>query len=128
MTFDELRRRCNDKPDAIETFPFDEETLVFKVGGKMFALVNVNGRPPRVNLKCDPGLARDLRSGYSSIIPGYHMNKEHWNTVILDGEVPDETVGWLVDHSYDLVRRAKAGRTRDRSPGGQGPTTHSTNR
>ena len=85
-------------------FPFDSQTCVFRVGGKMFALLGINGSPPAINLKCDPELARDLRSAFESIAPGYHMNKEHWNTVTLGGDVPDDKVRWLIDHSYELIR------------------------
>jgi len=86
-----------------ETTPFGPDALVYKVVGKMFALTSPDEVPSRVNLKCDPERALELRDEYESIIPGYHMNKQHWNTVILDGTVPDELLGELIEHSYTLV-------------------------
>jgi predicted DNA-binding protein (MmcQ/YjbR family) len=91
------------KPGAEETTPFGPEVLVYKVGGKMFALTEPEEFPARINLKCDPDRAVMLRDEYESIIPGYHMNKRHWNTVILDGSVPDVLLSALIDHSYQLV-------------------------
>ena len=90
----------------METFPFGDDTLVFKVKEKIFALVNLDG-DLSINLKCDPVLAIDLRERYSSVIPGYHMNKKHWNTVLLDGSVPDKEVFSWIDHSYDLIAGEK---------------------
>ncbi|MFP4112734.1 MAG: MmcQ/YjbR family DNA-binding protein [Spirochaetota bacterium] len=103
MTIAELRDLCLSLPGTSYDFPFDEETIVFRVGGKMFGLAGINENPVSVNLKCDPILARDLRAGYEGIEPGYHMNKEHWNTVRCGSDVPDEQLEWLVRHSYDLV-------------------------
>lgn len=97
------------KPGAGESTPFGPDTLVYKVGGKMFALTTPDEYPARLNLKCDPERAVELRDEYESIIPGYHMNKRHWNTLILDGGVPSKLVRELIDHSYDLV--AARGRT-----------------
>lgn len=102
MNIEELREYCLSKKGVTEHFPFDEVTLVFKVGDKMFALTNLDGEPT-VNLKCDPERAIDLREQHSSIIPGYHMNKTHWNTVIMDGSVSDKLIYELVEHSYNLV-------------------------
>ncbi len=85
-----------------ETFPFDKTTLVLKVGGKMFLLVDIDDAST-VNLKCDPEKAIELRETYSGILPGYHMNKKHWNTVALDGDVDDQLIFDLVKHSYQLV-------------------------
>lgn len=102
MNIEELREYCLSKKGVTEHFPFDEVTLVFKVGDKMFALTNLDGEPT-VNLKCDPERAIDLREQHSSIIPGYHMNKTHWNTVIMDGSVSDKLICELVEHSYNLV-------------------------
>ncbi len=90
-------------PGAIEDFPFGEDVAVFKVGGKMFATLNLDEPPYRTNLKCDPGRAVELRERYVSVTPGYHMNKKHWNTVELDGDVPDEVLRDLVRHSHELV-------------------------
>ncbi len=102
MNIEELREYCLSKKGVTEHFPFDEVTLVFKVGNKMFALTNLDGEPS-VNLKCDPERAIELREQHSSIIPGYHMNKTHWNTVIMDGTVSDKLIYELVEHSYNLI-------------------------
>lgn len=91
------------KPGAEETIPFGPDTLVYKIGGKMFALTTPDEYPARLNLKCDPDRSIALRDEYESIIPGYHMNKRHWNTLILDGSVPSKLVRELIDHSYELV-------------------------
>jgi predicted DNA-binding protein (MmcQ/YjbR family) len=99
----DLKKLCLSLPGACEEFPFDEANSVFKVAGKMFALSALRGRPLRVNLKCDPDLAVQLRSQYPAITPGYHMNKRHWNTVVLDGSVPDALVREMIEDSYDLV-------------------------
>lgn len=103
LNFDLLRNYLMNKPGAIEDFPFDNTTLVVKVSAKMFALVGINDDPLRVNLKCDPVRAEFLRAHYPSVLPGYHMNKRHWNTVLLDGSVPDAEIFSLIDHSYELV-------------------------
>ncbi|MGA2405790.1 MAG: MmcQ/YjbR family DNA-binding protein [Bacteroidales bacterium] len=102
MNIETLREHCISKNGATESFPFGEDTLVFKADGKIFALVNLDG-DLSINLKCDPAFAIDLRERYSSVIPGYHMNKKHWNTVMLDGSVPDKEVFLWIDHSYDLI-------------------------
>jgi predicted DNA-binding protein (MmcQ/YjbR family) len=104
-TLDQLRARCAAKPGSEETFPFDTDTLVFKVGGKMYALTSISAKPLRVNLKCQPELAELLRSEHAAIAPGWHMNKRHWNTVTLDGSLPDALVIELIDRSYELVVR-----------------------
>lgn len=97
---------CLSKKAVTEHFPFDQDTLVFKVGGKMFALSSLsqweNGTPS-INLKCDPERAEELRANYNDIKPGYHMSKVHWNTVNLNGDVSDKMVTELINHSYDLV-------------------------
>jgi predicted DNA-binding protein (MmcQ/YjbR family) len=98
-----LRDYCITKKGASESFPFGEDTLVFKVKGKIFALVNLDGELS-INLKCDPSLAIELRERFSAVIPGYHMNKKHWNTVMLNGSVPDKEVFSWIDHSFDLVK------------------------
>jgi len=105
MDLPDLIAHCLSKPGAEETTPFGPDTLVYKVGGKIFALTSPDDFPPRVNLKCDPERAIELRDRYESILPGYHMNKRHWNTVILDGSVPSALVRELVDHSYQLVAK-----------------------
>lgn len=97
-----LREYCIAKKGADESFPFGDDTLVFKTNGKIFALVNLDGNLS-INLKCDPALAIELRERYASVTPGYHMNKKHWNTVLLDGSVPDKEIFSWIDHAYDLI-------------------------
>lgn len=94
---------CMAKPGTVEDYPFGDEVAVFKVVGRMFALVPLGEEPASVSLKCDPGLAVSLRDRYPAITPGYHLNKRHWNTVALDGSVPEDEVRELIDHSCDLV-------------------------
>lgn len=103
MHIESFREYCLKKKCVTESFPFDETTLVFKVCNKMFALSGIEHQPLRINLKCDPERAIELREMYNSILPGYHMNKKHWNTVIVDGSIPPELVTELIDHSYELV-------------------------
>ncbi len=103
MNIEELREYCISKPGAEESFPFGDNTLVFKKNGKIFALVNLDG-DLSINLKCEPALALELRERFTSVIPGYHMNKKHWNTVMLNGSVPDKVIFSWIDHSYDLIR------------------------
>jgi len=91
------------KPGSEETTPFGPDVLVYKVGGKMFALTVPDEFPARLNLKCDPERSIALRDEYEAIIPGYHMNKRHWNTLVLDGSLPAQLVRELIDHSYELV-------------------------
>lgn len=103
MNTEDIRAYCLLKKAVTEGFPFDDETLVFKVGGKIFALLALeNGR---INLKCDPEKAIELREQYNSITPGYHMNKQHWNTLI-PNELPNKLIAELIDHSYDLVLKS----------------------
>lgn len=103
MHIEAFREYCISKKGITEEFPFDEKTLVFKVMGKMFALVALERLPSQVNLKCDPERSIELREEYDGeIIPGYHMSKLHWNTVILEN-LPPKLIMELVDHSYDLV-------------------------
>lgn len=107
MDIETLRQYCLAKKGAVEAFPFDIHTLVFKIRGKMFALIPLEKwekGSKTVNLKCDPGYAEQLRAEYESIYPGYHMNKRHWNTVdIAAGEVSVKLLKKLIDHSYELV-------------------------
>lgn len=103
MTPGELRNYLLSFNGAEETFPFNPVTSVFKVGGKMFALSQLGGESLRVSLKCEPRLAEALREAHSAVIPGYHLNKQHWNTVILDGSLSDEAVQDMIEDSYDLV-------------------------
>jgi predicted DNA-binding protein (MmcQ/YjbR family) len=103
MQPDEVRTLCLGMPGASEDFPFGDEVSVFKVGGKMFAACHLDGQPLQVSLKCDPDLAAQLRTDHPAIAPGYHLNKRHWNTVTLDGSLPDQMVADMVGDSYDLV-------------------------
>jgi predicted DNA-binding protein (MmcQ/YjbR family) len=103
MDADELQRLCLSFPGSAETFPFGPETSVFKVAGKVFAISRLGQEPLEVSLKCEPLLAERLREGYPAIRPGYHLNKRHWNTVALDGSIPDRTVTDMVEDSYDLI-------------------------
>ena len=103
MNIEFLHDYCISKPNVTEGFPFGEDTLVFKVRGRIFALANLDSEPS-VNLKCNPALAIELREKYDSVSPGYHMNKKHWNTVLLDGSIPEAELFTWIDHSYDLVK------------------------
>jgi predicted DNA-binding protein (MmcQ/YjbR family) len=103
MDLAEFREYCLNKPGATESTPFGPDVLVFKVGGKMFALAALDDVPTTVNLKCDPDLALDLRDRYEQVRPGYHMNKKHWNTVEIEGGIPGAELRQMIDHSYDLV-------------------------
>lgn len=102
MDIEKLREYCISKKGVTEEFPFGEDTLVFKVGGKMFALTSLDN-DLWINLKCDPELAIELRERYPAVQPGYHMNKTHWNTVAIDGSVSDKLVCEWIDHSYNIV-------------------------
>ena len=121
---DQVIAACAAKPGAMEDYPFGDEVAVFKVAGRMFALVPLGEPPGSVSLKCDPDLALSLRGRYAGITPGYHLSKRHWNTVTLDGSVPDEEVLELVRHSYDLVvaRLTRAQRAQLTGPGPRLPT------
>ena len=103
MTRDDVLHFCAGLPGAVEDYPFGDGVAVFKVGGRMFALVVLEGSPGTVNLKCDPDLALVLRDRHPSVRPGYHQNKRHWNTVELDGSIEDDELRWMIDHSYELV-------------------------
>ena len=106
MDLAEFRKYCLSKPGASEGNPFGPDVLVFKVGGKMFALAALDEMPTIVNLKCDPDLALDLRDRYDEVRPGYHMNKKHWNTVEIQGAIPHVELRKMIDHSYDLVAKS----------------------
>ena len=103
MNIEEIREYCITKPFVEETFPFDEDTLVFKVMGKMFLLTSISERPLSFNAKCNPEKAVELREQYACVQPGYHMNKTHWNTIICDGSVSSKLLKQWIDHSYELV-------------------------
>ena len=102
MNIEELREYCISKQGVTEEFPFDEVTLVFKVKGKIFAITNLEG-DWSLALKCDPERSTELREQYPAIQPGYHMNKVHWNTVMMDGSLNQNLILELIDHSYQLV-------------------------
>jgi predicted DNA-binding protein (MmcQ/YjbR family) len=103
MTPAALEKLCSDFPGSRQEFPFDENTSVFKVAGKIFALTPLSAKPLRVSLKSEPDLAVQLRAAHPAITAGYHLNKRHWNTVVVDGSVPDELVRDMIEDSYDLV-------------------------
>lgn len=105
MNIEEFRGYCLSKKHVIECFPFDETTLVFKVGGKMFALSGLEHKPTTVNLKCNPERALELRAEYDEIIEGFHMSKIHWNTIRIEEGLHTDFIKELVDHSYELVVR-----------------------
>jgi len=105
MDLAQFREYCLSKPRATEGTPFGPDVLVFKVGGKMFALAALDEVPIAANLKCDPDLALELRDRYEQVQPGYHMNKKHWNTVEIDSGIPDPELRKMIDHSYELVTK-----------------------
>jgi predicted DNA-binding protein (MmcQ/YjbR family) len=103
LDLDEFREHCLAKPAVTESTPFGEDVLVFKVADKIFALASLDEVPPTANLKCDPDWALELRDRYEDVQPGYHMNKKHWNTVNLGGEIPLNELRRMIDHSYEMV-------------------------
>jgi predicted DNA-binding protein (MmcQ/YjbR family) len=107
MNIETLREYCLSKPSSEEAFPFGPDTLVYKVNGKVFLIAGLDSQPLSFNVKCDPDKAIELREEFDCVKPGYHMNKKHWNTIVVDGSVsPKQLKGWI-DHSYDLVANAK---------------------
>ena len=104
---DVIREYCLAKPDVEETLPFGPNVLVYKVKGKVFLLLSLDADPLRFNVKCDPERALELRERFDYVQPGYHMNKKHWNTVVLDGRATTVQVREWVDHSYSLVAKTK---------------------
>jgi predicted DNA-binding protein (MmcQ/YjbR family) len=114
MDAGELRAWCLRQPGATEEFPFGPEHSVFKVAGKMFALSALGRTPLEVSVKCEPELAVGLRDSYRAIRPGYHLNKRHWNTLTLDGGLPDQLVRDLIEDSYALIVTALPRRVRER--------------
>lgn len=113
MNFDELREYCLSKKNTTEDYPFDENTPCFRVAGKIYAITSFKF-PLSVNLKCDPELAADLRERYGDVLPGYHMNKKHWNTVMLQGNLSSNEIKKMIDHSYDLILNSLAGKRKAR--------------
>ncbi|UFH53066.1 MmcQ/YjbR family DNA-binding protein [Spirosoma sp. KNUC1025] len=106
MNVETIREYCLSKPSVTESFPFGGDALVFKVGGKMFALLATESQPTTLNLKCDPEKAVQLREEHSAVTPGYHMNKTHWNTITVDGRVRNADLQEWIDQSYELVRKS----------------------
>lgn len=104
MNIESFQNYCLIKPGVTEEFPFGEEVLVYKVMGKMFALTSLNNENFSISLKCDPEFAVQLREEHSCVQPGFHLNKKHWNTIIIDGSIKDKQLQDLIDHSYNLVR------------------------
>ena len=106
MDAEAIREYCLKKKGKVtEGFPFGEDVLVFKIEGKVFLLLMLDDRPLSMNLKCNPELAIELRERYEAVRPGYHMNKKHWNTVVLDGSVPTQEIRKMIDHSYEQIVR-----------------------
>ncbi|MDP5273069.1 MmcQ/YjbR family DNA-binding protein [Chengkuizengella axinellae] len=103
MDYDDLKIYCAEKQGAREDYPFGPEPLVIKVSSKMFALISDGEKYPSISLKCDPFLAEILREKYAAITAGYHLNKKHWNTVLIDGSIPEDEIMEMIDQSYQLV-------------------------
>jgi predicted DNA-binding protein (MmcQ/YjbR family) len=114
MDLAKFREYCLSKPAATEGTPFGPDVLVFKVSGKMFALASLDEIPARVNLKCDPDLALELRDRYEQVTPGYHMNKKHWNTVEIESGIPAAELRKMIDHSYELVVKSLPRKAREK--------------
>lgn len=105
MDIEQLRDYCLSKPRVEESLPFGPDTLVFKIDGRIFLLTSLDTFPLQFNVKCNPDLAIELREQYSSITPGFHMNKKHWNTILIDGTLTIHQLQQFIDHSYDLVKK-----------------------
>jgi predicted DNA-binding protein (MmcQ/YjbR family) len=116
MRRDDVLEFCTALPGAVEEFPFGDSVSVFKVGGRMFALIALDGFPGSVTLKCDPDFALELRARYAAVRPGYHTNKRHWNTVDLDESIADDVLNEMIEHSYELVVSLLPRAERDRLP------------
>lgn len=107
MTHKQLEKYILNMPNVILDYPFGKDVAVYKIGdekGRMFALIGEDSKPLRVSLKCDPQLAKNLREKYETVLPGYHLNKKHWNTIICSGQLSDDEIFDLVRHSYELVK------------------------
>jgi predicted DNA-binding protein (MmcQ/YjbR family) len=107
MNIESIREYCLSKPGAEETLPFGPSTLVYKIEGKAFLLMGMDSERLQFNVKCDPDKAIELREEHACVLPGYHMNKKHWNTIVVDGSVPSKQLKEWIDWSYDLVRKKK---------------------
>ncbi|MEO7719235.1 MAG: MmcQ/YjbR family DNA-binding protein [Capsulimonas sp.] len=116
MDWKTLRAHLSEYPGSVEEYPFGPETAVHKVGGKIFAFTSWDVTPPRLALKCDPDQAIALRHEFPSILPGYHLNKRHWNTIVLDGGVPEDFLTDLIYHSYELVVKGLTKAVRESLP------------
>lgn len=113
MNIEQLRDYCLSKKAAEETLPFGPDTLVYKVAGKVFLLTGLDEEQLSFNVKCDPDKAIELREEFSCVLPGYHMNKKHWNTIVVDGSVSTKQLKEWIDHSYELVVESLPKKTRD---------------
>ncbi|MFN4248010.1 MAG: MmcQ/YjbR family DNA-binding protein [Flavipsychrobacter sp.] len=107
MNIEQLHEYALSLPDVTESFPFDDTTLVMKAGGKMFLLVSLDADPLQFNVKCDPERAIELREEYACVLPGYHMNKKHWNTIVVDGTLTNKQLKEMVLDSYNLIVKKK---------------------
>ena len=103
MNIEEIRNYCMQKNGAEESMPFGDDVVVFKVGGKVYLLLPLSSSPVQFNVKCNPELAVELRERYNCVLPGYHMNKKHWNTILVDGSVSKKLIVEWIDHSYKLI-------------------------
>jgi predicted DNA-binding protein (MmcQ/YjbR family) len=110
MNIETLQQYCLSKPDVEETLPFGPDTLVYKVNGKVFLLTGLDSVDFRFNVKCDPDKALELREEFPCVLPGFHMNKKHWNTIVVDGSVSSRQLKEWIDHSYDLVTAKPKGK------------------
>lgn len=113
MNIELLRNYCLAKKSVTEGFPFGEDVLVFKVMEKIFLLVPLSSSPLQFNAKADPDKAIELREQYEAVQPGYHMNKKHWNTVVVDGSIPQKIIKEMIDDSYDLIVQSLPKKLRD---------------
>jgi predicted DNA-binding protein (MmcQ/YjbR family) len=113
MDIEQLREYCLSKAGTEETLPFGPDTLVYKAGGKVFLLTGLNTDQLRFNVKCDPDKAIELREEFSCVLPGYHMNKKHWNTIVVDGSASTKQLKEWIDHSYDLIVKSLPKKLRD---------------
>ena len=122
VTSEDLRQHCLNQVGAVEEFPFGPQAQVYKVMGRMFALLPVD-EPLSISLKCDPTLAEILRENYPAVQPGYYLNKQHWNTVTVDGSIPDEEIWDMIDDSYDLVVKKLGRKDREKVEGMKGESS-----
>ncbi len=113
MEIETIREVCLKKSGVTEEFPFDESTLVFKVGSKMFLLAGLDDIPLRITLKCDPEQALERRERFDAVTPGYHMNKKHWNTIVIDESIAESIILNWIDESYERVRKGLPAKERD---------------